>query len=341
VNTESRAAVTLSDVARHAGYSRSTASLVFQESPLVAASTRDRVLAAAAELGYVYNRRAASLRMQRSNTIGLLIGGLSNPFFAELVESVEEELAPSGYTVLLGNTLDDPSRQEMLIRTLLEYRIDGLLVVPAVGATAGFAAPLDRLGVPYIVLTRHVEGLESPYVGSDDRRAGQLAAEHLVAHGCSRFAYFGGPEHVYVRRERRAGFEEIVQQSGHELDERWSVTTRTASSAGYAAAAELLRERREIPDGMVCHSDAIAFGLMRAVQDAGLRVGEDVRVIGFDDVESARNWSPSLTSISVEAREMGHEAARRLVQAIATGRPADSLIFQPSLQVRESCGEES
>jgi len=119
---------TLEDVAKRAGYSRSTASLVFRGSPLVAENTRRRVQDAANELGYVYNRRAASLRMQRSNTIGLLIAGLANPFFADLTEAIEAELGPLGYTLLLGNTLDDLHRQESLIRTLLEFRVDGLRV---------------------------------------------------------------------------------------------------------------------------------------------------------------------------------------------------------------------
>lgn len=331
--------ITLMDVANKAGFSRSTASLVFQESPLVAESTRRRVLDAAQELGYVYNRGAASLRMQRSHTVGLLIPGLSNPFFADLVEAVEEEFGPLRYTVLLGNTLDDPVRQDALIRTLLEHRIDGLLVVPAIGSTSKFLEPLERLGVPHLVLTRHVNGVQAPYVGSNDRLAGRLAAEHLFSHGVQEIAYFGGPADVYTRVDRLSGVSEATEKAGAKLNKHWSVHTPTSSTAGFEITQQLLQEHRP-PDGIVCHSDAIAFGLMRALKDKGMDVGRDVRVVGFDDVEHAKNWSPSLTSVSVASKRMGVEATRMLVSLMSDSSDlsAPDAIFKPELQIRESCG---
>lgn len=333
-------AATLEDVARAAGYSRSTASLVFQGSPLVAASTRERVLAAAEQLRYVYNRRAAGLRMQRSSTIGLLVAGFANPFFADLTEAIEEELGPSGYTLLLGNTLDDPQVQERLMRTLLEYRIDGLLIVPANGSRADVAAPLAALGTPHVVLTRRLGDDAAPYVGLDDRSAGRLAAQHLHEHGCRRIAYFGGPENASTRAERQEGVMAECARAGIEFDEAWSTRTATSSTAGHVAAKERLEAGIAPPDGIVVHSDAIAFGLMRTLRDAGVRVGEDVRVIGFDDVEHARYWSPALTTISVNARRMGKVAVRMLLERIAhAGTPSEVQIFEPELQIRESCGE--
>lgn len=332
--------VTLADVARHAGFSRSTASLVFQESPLVAAATRDHVVRVAEELGYVYNRRAASLRMKRSNTIGLIVGGLRNPFFADLTEAVEKELAPSGYTVLLGTTLDEIVRQDALIRVLSEYRVDGMLIVPAVGANPSLTAPLERLGVPHVILTRSIEGLNSPYVGSDDRRAGQLAANHLVEHGCSSLAYLGGPGSAWVRKERARGIAEVADLAGVRMVERWSLPTNTSSTAGYEAVRDLLDSADDHPDGVICHSDAIAFGAMRAMQDSGIRVGHDIRVIGFDDVELAANWSPSLSSISINASSMGQSAARMIVRLIEGREGSDRYVIEPRLSIRESCGDE-
>lgn len=330
--------VTLADVAKRAGFSRSTASLVFQESSLVAADTRLKVLSAAEALGYVYDRRAASLRMQRSNTVGLLIGGLSNPFFSELVESIEEAMGPSGYRVLLGNTSEDPLKQAELLQTLMEYRIDGLLIVPAIGSSAAFLDPAVQQGLARVVMTRKIAGLRSAFVGSDDRRAGEVAAEHLLAHGCRRLAYFGGPERIPVREERYRGFADAVASAGATMDQHWSLPTRTSSTAGYEAAARLLADH-PAPDGIVCHSDAVAFGLMRALRDAGVLIGEQVRVIGWDDVEYAKTWSPSLTSIAVDARQMGAEAARLLIQLMkGTASGPSTVIFDPELRVRESCG---
>lgn len=336
-NTSDRA-VTLADVARLAGYSRSTASLVLRSSPLVAESTRQQVLRAAEKLGYVYNRRAAGLRMQRSNTIGLLVAGLANPFFADLTEAIEDELGPSGYTLLLGNTLDDQERQASLIRTLLEYRVDGLLIVPANGSTRDIVAPLAGLHTPHVLLTRRGADSVAPYVGSNDRHAGRMAAEHLHEHGCERIAYFGGPENADVRIERDRGVMEVCLEHGMQFDRTWSMRTQTSSTAGHAAAASLL-DGSPLPDGIVVHSDAIAFGLMRSLRDAGVRVGEDVRVIGFDDVEHAKYWSPALSTISVNARRIGQVAVRMLLERIADPDIApQSNVFEPELQIRESCG---
>lgn len=333
--------VTLADVARHAGFSRSTASLVFQDSPLVATATKAAVLTAAKDLGYVYDRRAAALRTRKSHTIGLLIPGLANPFFAALVQAVEEQLSPSGFTVLLANTLESPERQIAVLETLLEYRVDGLLIVPAIGSGPDVLQPLDHYGVPHVLLTRRIAGAaEGDWVGSDDRRGGQLAAEHLLDHGCESLAYFGGPVDTYARATRHDAFADTVLTAGVTFAEEWSQGTETSSSAGYEAARALLQSGPP-PEGLACHSDAIAFGAMRALRDAGWSVGEQVRVIGYDDVEHARSWSPSVTSISVSSDEMGRTAAALLLERIERpGRSASArtAVFTPTLQLRESCG---
>ena len=332
--------VTLADVAHHAGFSRSTASLVFQDSPMVAATTKAAVLAAAKELGYVYDRRAAALRTRKSHTIGLLIPGLANPFFAALVQAVEEELGPSGFTVLLANTLERPERQRAVVETLLEYRVDGLLIVPAIGSGREVLDAIERFAVPQVLLTRRVVGADGDWVGSDDRRGATLAAEHLVNHGCRSLAYFGGPTETYARATRYGGFVDAARAAGVRFVEEWSRGTETTSSAGYEAVRTLLQSGPP-PEGLACHSDAIAFGAMRALRDAGLSVGSDVRVLGYDDLEHARSWSPSLTSISVSSDEMGRTAARLLLERIDRPRSSGSartVVFTPTLQARESCG---
>lgn len=329
--------VTLADVARSAGFSLSTASLVFRDSPLVADSTRARVTDTARELGYVYNRRAAGLRTQRSNTIGLLISGLANPFFGDLTEAVEVALVPSGYTLLLGNTLEDRSRQSNLINTLLEYRVDGLLIVPSNGSSDDVARELSTLRVPHVFLTRRAADHSFAYVGSNDELAGWLAAMHLHLHGARSIAYFGGPDVAEVRAGRQRGALRACRETGMRFVPEWSVRTVTSSAAGHDAATGLLRSH-PLPDGVIVHSDAIAFGVMRAITDAGIRVGQDVGIIGFDDVEHAKEWSPGLTSVAVDARLIGQAAVDMLLGMIDGGTRGTSTTFEPELRVRESCG---
>lgn len=330
---------TLADVARAAGYSKSTASLVFQGSPLVADHTRARILAAAQELGYVYNRRAAAMRRQRSHSIGVVVGGFGNPFFGLLSEAIERTLGPAGYSVLLGNTFDEPSRQHRLIETFLENRVDGLMIVPAVGSDVGFLEPVRRMGIPLVVLTRMVKGADAPYFGADDVLGGRMAAEHLVSHGCDGLAYFGGPADVFTRVDRHAGVSSVAREQGILFDDLWSAHTLTSSTSGYLTARDLL-DAGPPPAGIVCHSDAVAIGLLRACHERGLKAGEDVRIIGFDDVEASSFVVPALTSISVEVADLGRIAAESVLRLLSGDGPPPppATIFAPELVVRESCG---
>jgi LacI family transcriptional regulator len=333
-----RRRITLADVASHAGVSRSTASLVWQNGAHVAPETRRRVLASAKKLGYVYHRGAASLRTRHSHTIGVLITGLENPFFADLTEGVEDEMRPAGYVVLLASTFDDLQRQDVLVRTMLEQQVDGLLLIPAIDSGMDLAEPLQRLGIPYVLATRHLAGISGSYVGPDDRAGGRLAAEHLVRHGVGNVAYFGGGERGTARIDRLAGVREILADTGISENHTWTVPSETSSTDGYAVAAALVG-RHDPPDAVICHSDAIAFGLMRALQDRGVLPGRDCRVIGFDDVEHARAWSPALTSVSAAPRSMGRRAARMLLDRIADpSTPDESVVLHPKLALRESCG---
>lgn len=331
--------VTLSDVANKAGFSRSTASLVFQDNPVVADSTREKVLAAAKELGYVYNRRAAAMRQSRTNSVGVVVGGFANPFFAILTESIEETLSPAGYSVLLGNTRDDSRRQERLISTLLENRVDGLVVVPAVGSDAtSFESPV-RLGVPLVTLTRFVPGASAPYFGIHDYQASRSAAEHLIKHGVRSVGYFGGPVDVFTRIDRERAVSDVAKENSVTYDPLWSAHTPTSSTGGYVEAMRLL-ETGPPPEGLVFHSDAIAMGAMRAFHEHGLSIGGSVKVIGFDDVEAAPYTVPSLTSVSVEADEMGRRASHLLISMMNSGTNGRSFkkLFEGHLVIRESCG---
>ena len=331
--------VTLADVAKAAGYSKSTASLVFQESPLVADTTRASVLAAAKRLGYVYNRRAAAMRRQESHSIGVVVGGFANPFFGLLSEAIERTLGPAGYSVLLGNTFDDPLRQVRLIEAFLENRVDGLMIVPAVGSDASFLDPVRRLGTPAVVLTRFISGGDATYFGADDVLAGRIAAEHLVrAHDCASLAYFGGPADVFTRVDRHASVQAVAREHDLTFDTAWSTHTITSSTSGYETARQLLSHAVP-PEGIVCHSDAIAIGLMRACHERGLIVGRDVKIIGFDDVEAAAHVVPALSSISVEVAELGRAAAESILEMIRHGEGAKrATFFAPELVIRESCG---
>ena len=239
--------VTLMDVARHCGVSRATVSLVLNDSPLVAAKTRDRVRQAMTELGYVYNRAAASLRTQHSDAIGVVLTNITNPYFAEFATGLQDVLTSSGTVPLLAVSNEDRDLQYRLIKSLVERNVDGIVLVPAHGTTPDNLPNL--LGTPLVLLARRLQGMDVDYVGAQNRDGGYAAAEHLYSHGCRRIAFVGGFTDSSAREERASGVAAFLNDHGLTLDADHSVVCEPARPQAREAAMGLLTKnsRRRRP----------------------------------------------------------------------------------------------
>lgn len=332
------ARITLTEVAADAGVSKATVSLVLRESPLVADSTRARVQESMARLGYVYHRGAASLRSKRSHTVGLLVTEVSNPFFAEFTVGAEAALANAGIIVLLGHNYESTQKQASLLHVMQEYGVDGLLVTPANSTTAADLSQLLAAKLPHVLVTRYVEGHAAPYAGADNVAGAKLVTAHVLQHGAKRVAFLGGPEQSSARNDRRSGVEAALAADGRNLPKLINLPTQASRQGGYDAATTLLSKTRR-PDAIICYSDVVAFGVMLACERAGIRVGQDIIVTGFDDIGEAALQHPGLTTVSLNPRNLGHRAAHLLLEQIAdqTVRLPDD-ISNPPLVTRGSCG---
>jgi LacI family transcriptional regulator len=330
--------VTLVDVAHDAGVSRATASLVLRGSDLVADETRARVLATMRKLGYVYHRGAASLRTQRSQTVGLIVPDVTNPFFAEMTVGIEERLDQAQHVVLLGNTAETLSKQERLLAMMQEYRADGVLLCPATGTSAQAIIRLRQWRLPFVLFTRYIEGVDSDYVGADNVRGAELATEHLVSLGHQRIAFVGGPENSSARRDRLQGYRTALMQHGLPIDPTLQLTSPTTREGGHQCIRALL-DQAEPPTAVLCYNDIVAFGVMLGLQASGRTPGRDVAVVGFDDIAEAALWQPALTTVAIAPRQIGEEAARLLLERVAApDAAARQVILHPKLVVRDSCG---
>jgi len=330
------ARVTLMDVARHCGVSRATVSLVLNDSPLVAAKTRDRVRRAMSELGYVYNRAAASLRTQHSDAIGVVLTNITNPYFAEVAAGLQDTLTSSGSVPLLAVSGEDRDVQHRLVTSLVERNVDGIVLVPAHGTTADDLP--DLLGTPLVLLARHLDGMNVDYVGAQNRDGGSAAAEHLYGHGCRRIAFVGGFADSSAREERAGGVNDFLTDHNLGLDADLSVMCDPLRPEARDAAMRLLTKDPNV-DGIVCFSDVVAFGVLDAIADLERSVGSDIRVIGFDDVHDAGLNRPSLSSVTVPAREMGRRAAQLVLErAAGSTEPTVREEFPVKLEPRETCG---
>ena len=329
------ARVTLMDVARHCDVSRATVSLVVRDSPLVADSTRERVKEGMRELGYVYNRAAASLRNQKSGVIGVVLTQINNPYFAEFAAGLQDVLGEQGIVPLLGVSNEDREQQARVVRSLVERGAEGIVLIPAHGTTAADLPPL--LETPLVLMARKLPGVAADYVGAVNEAGAAAAAEHLYQHGCRRVAFLGGFEDSSARKERAGGVRKFLASKGLDLTAELAPECTPLRSDAYRAALALLRDVHI--DGVVCFSDVVAFGVLDALADLGRPVGSAVRVIGFDDVHEAGHNRPSLSSVAVPARETGRRAAEIVLQR-AQGLAVDPIYEElpTRLEARETCG---
>jgi LacI family transcriptional regulator len=327
---------TLSEVAAQAGVSRATVSLVLRDSPLVAAGTRARMQAAAEAVGYLYNRGAATMRGRRTQTIGLLVTEIDNPFFAEMTAGAEAALDAAGHVVFLATTGDSAERQGRVLRRLREHRVDGLILFPALGTGAGEIAELARLGMPCVQAMRQVPHSAGDFTGPANRQGMEALARHLIATGCRRFAFAGaGVMHSGVR-ERLEGLRAMLRRQ--DLPPPEVLKTPGTRDGGMEAARHVLALAPR-PDALVCGNDVVAFGAMPVLEQAGLRIGIDIAVTGVVDVPEAAICRPPLTTLQTEPRRTREAAAglllRRIAQPMAAAR---RMILPARLTVRASCG---
>lgn len=327
----------MKDIARHAGVSPATVSLVLRNSPLVAKGTRTRIQSSITSLGYVYDRAAANLRGRLTHTIGLIVCEITNPFYSVLTAGIDDALDRLGWVAFLANAAESPVRQDRFIERMREHRVDGLLLSPAEGTDIGIVERLQRYGMPVVQILRRIGRREVDRVGADFGLGMTLAAEHLIRLGHKRIAFVGLGRHTSPAHDRLLAYRRTLARYG--LANGPIVSCLPTREGGTQAVAELMRGKAADPTAILCFNDVCAFGVMLGLADRGLEVGRDVAVIGFDNIDEAAYSRPALTTIDISARQIGEEAARLLVRRIAApnGTP-ESVILPPKLIIRSSCG---
>ena len=329
-----RPRVTLVDVARAAGVSPSTVSLVLRNSPTIPARTRQRVQRAGERLGYVYNRGAASLRATQSGIVGVVANDLTNPFYAEIAAAIEHHLAEAGRTVLLANTNDSLTRQDAFVAKAREYNADGLVVTPAVDTPPEFIRRMRRWHMPVVLVARTVPGIEVDFVAAAYRDGMLQATTHLLALGHRRIAVVGLPERTTTAKERLDGYREGLTHAGVPFDPSLVLACAATREGGMAAVNVLLAGARR-PTAAICYNDIVAFGVLLGLRARNVEPGAGFSVVGFDDVAEASLWRPALTTVSVSRQEIGAAATRLLLRRIShPNAPAETVRPPAVLTVR-------
>lgn len=326
----------IKDVAARAGISVATVSRVLNDHPSVRPSTRDRVLTAITELGYRPNGVARSLRTHQTRTLGLVISDVLNPFFTALARAVEDQARDQGYSVIIGNADEQPGLQDHHVRSLLDRRIDGLLVSPT-DDSSPLLAEVARSRVPVVFLDRWIPGVEVPVIRAGGRTAVQDLVAHLYGLGHRRIAIIAGPTNTTTGNERVIAFRESLLRHGLDLPDRYLQHGDYQADSGRRAAARFL-DLSDPPSVIFAADNLMALGAMDEFRHRGLRVPDDIGLAAFDDIPWFLHTDPPLTAISQPTGALGHAAVRALIDLLE-GRPAESVILPARLVPRRSCGE--
>ena len=328
-------AVTSKDIARRLNISQSTVSRALRGDPRVSPATTARILEAARQMDYTPNLAARSLITRRTGTIGLIVSDITNPFYPELLGVLHNEFALAGYRTVLFDERTDAPLERHVADLVKGAAVDGLVYV---SATLGMPLPGSGTGrIPVVLVNRHLDGDAVDTVVSDNHGGGRAVAEAMHDLGHRRVALISGPENASTSRDRERGFREGLLARGVELDETLRRVGQFSHHSGYQWGLDLLGSRPR-PTAIFAANDLIAFGALDAARRIGIRVPEDLSVVGFDDAPRDPADGPSLTTVRQPLREKGLEAARLLVNVLDEGPadPAPRVVLPTELVVRDS-----
>lgn len=302
--------ITIRDVARRAGVSTMTVSRVINSSGYASPGTRARVAEAVAELGYVPNAVARHLRSRRTNTIALVLSDITNPFFTTIARGVEDAAAPRGYAVMFANTDESESEEMQYLRMLAQRQIDGVLLVPA-GSSSEPYRLMRTQNIPVVVIDRRVPARQVDEVRCDSEKGAYGLVQHLIELGHRRIAIITGRRNISTSTDRVAGYTRALADAGIDLDPDLIRYDSFSLEAGYERAKEVVATSPRVT-AIFAANNFIAYGALRALREARIRVPDEMSLVTFDDLPEDWHDDPFLTVLAQPAYEVGRRAAALL-----------------------------
>lgn len=321
-------------VAQKAEVSIATVSRSLNDSGSVSKKTRDKVLAAAQELGYRHNSIASSLRSKRSSFIGLLVPDVDNEFFSSLASAIEQSILQVGFSLFLCNTMEDEEIENRYVESLLDNQVMGMILVsagmkshPRIVQENTPVVFVDRVGADLAIPNRVV-------IESDNEKGGALAAEELLKRGVQRFVFLGDQRNMHAMRNRERGFADYLRDNGVAAPNYHREVIPVSASE---ARAKVRAIYETFPfDGLFCATDTIALGAMRGLADLGLAMPADVQLIGFDGIRVGEFTIPALSTIRQNVERMGKIAAESIIRMIAGDQSGETIILPVDFVARET-----
>ncbi|MCL4425026.1 MAG: LacI family transcriptional regulator [Firmicutes bacterium] len=329
----------MKDVARQANVSIATVSAVVNNSAYVSEELLARVTAAIQELGYRPNALARSLKKNRSRILSLMVKDVTNPFYPEMISGAELAASEAGYGLILYTTGDDMRREQSGLRSMLEYRVDGMLLAIVEEKNRSILDVVRKEGIPVVLINRRPEDYEGIYVGVDNEAAGRIATEHLISLGHKEIAFIGAKPDVMTSRNREKGYRRAMAENGLPVPERLIRFCEYSDEKAYRAYQKLIAGGK-IPGAIFSANDLMSFGAVRALLEAGLRIPEDVAVVGCDDIAFSGSFRVPLTTVHIPKYDIGKAGAELLIRMVESRSSVglEPILLRPRLVVRQSCG---
>lgn len=334
---------TIHDIAYELGLNASTVSRALADNPVVSQKTRDLVQAKARELNYRPNRIAAALRRGRSDILGVIVPAIDRAFFSSVIRGIEEKADKAGFHIIVCQSYDSAARERAMIDTLQRLQVDGIIVSTAKDKenNAPFYQNLIEAGLPIQFFDTMPEGLDAPAVLIDDEQGGFEATNHLIQAGYERVAHLRGPQYVHIYRDRYQGYLRAMQEAGRTVDERYVIDIDSHFDTGEGAFLELWNLPNP-PDAVFSSSDYSAVAGIKAAKNHGIRVPEDLAIIGFANESFTEIITPNLSTVDQQTQEMGRLAAERMIAVVTDETALEQLerrlVLCPKVIVRGSSG---
>ena len=335
---EIKMGITINKIAQIAGVSKRTVTRALNGQSEISPATKQRILTIAKQLRYRPNALARALALKETKTLGLIVSDNSDPFFAQLARGVEDIAHDNGYSVIFCNTDEDYENELRAVHTLMEKRVDGILLTATQVGSEDILELINEK-IPFVLTNRHVAEIATDYVIVDNRRGAYEAVSHLINLGHNRIAHISGPGQISTVKERLEGYRNALTEHDIEFDGSLVGVSDLHMERGFKVTKYFLRLEKR-PTAIFGYSDLLAIGALRAVKEVGLKVPDDIALVGYDDIDFAPFLEVPLTTVAQPSYEIGKRSTEILISKLQGNgdKKPQQILLKPKLIVRKSCG---
>ena len=328
--------ITIKDIAKIAGVSAVTVSRALNNKPDISSKTKNLILKIAEELEYKPNGLAKSLVTRKTKTLGVLIPNTTDAFFSEVIQGIADECLKFGYSLVLSHTNGSADDELQYLRLLQEKRVEGLFVYP-VQEDNRYIDEFKKIKIPFVFLNRHTPAIECDYVANDNQKGAYLAVEHLIQKGHKQIVYMCNKPNSSSGIERIAGCKKAMSDNGLALENLKIIVCDSTMDSCYKITKQIFENKKHL-SAIFCWDDKLAIGAMKAVHEKGLKMPQDIALIGYNDIEISKYLFPPLTTIRQATFKIGTTASKILLERLETGKSLNykQIIFEPKLIARET-----